>query len=133
VLGLYNSLGRLPTHVRRALLRLPGGRLALLDPRLRSADVGVGRKHSWFMDQYRHPHESRHSFGEVLRWFDACGLEFVGSIPRSRAFEALRHDEPLFEPRPRGSILDRALVQLGMLLGGGREGGLFVMIGRKPA
>jgi len=131
VVGLYNSLGRFPTLIRRALVRIGGERLAALDPRMRSADIGATRKRSWFMDQYRHPHESRHSFAEVLRWFEACGLAFVGSIPRSRPFEPFRADQQLFEPSPRGSAFELRLVELGMLCRGGREGGLFVVIGRK--
>jgi len=59
---------------------------------------------AWFEDQYNHPHESAHDFSEVLSWFDQAGITFVDSIPRSR---------------------------LQLLLTGGREGGLFIMIGRK--
>ncbi len=131
VVGLYNALGRLPTLWRRALMRIGGERLAILDPRLRSATVGETRKRSWFMDQYRHPHESRHSFSEVLRWFDAGGLDFLGSIPPSRVFEPFRSERPLLEPSSPGSAAERRLVELGMLLKGGQDGGLFVMIGSK--
>jgi 2-polyprenyl-3-methyl-5-hydroxy-6-metoxy-1,4-benzoquinol methylase len=133
VIGLYNSLGRLPTLIRRALMRIGGERLAVLDPRLRSAEVGATQKRSWLMDQYRHPHESRHSFAEVLRWFEAAGLELVGSLPSTRPFEPFDPDRPLFEPPAPPSALELRLVELGMLLRGGREGGLFVTIGRKAA
>jgi hypothetical protein len=133
VIGLYNSLGRLPILLRRALMRIGGERLAVLDPRLRSAEVGSAQKRSWLMDQYRHPHESRHSFAEVLRWFEAVGLEFVGSLPGPRPFESFDPDRRLFEPTAKPSALEARLVEVGMLCRGGREGGLFVTIGRKPA
>lgn len=39
--------------------------------------------------------------------------------------------ERLFEKSPQGGRVDHFLVQLGMLLRGGREGGFFVMLGRR--
>ncbi len=131
IVGLYNTYGRLPTDLRRVVFRLTGDRLRFLDPRWRAASVGERRKHSWFMDQYKHPHESKHTIGEVLGWFDACGFEFTSAVPKLTALASFSPSEKLFAPSPRGSALDRFLVQLGMLLGGGREGGLFIMIGRK--
>jgi hypothetical protein len=40
-----------------------------------------GRWQAWFFDQYRHPHETRHSINEVLGWFDTAGVDFLSSIP----------------------------------------------------
>ena len=119
----------LPTDFRRLLFRLSKDRLKVLDPRWRSSTVSEQRKQAWFLDQYRNPHESKHTLGEVLGWFDACGLEFIHGIPKPKALEAFSAHEQLFEPDPRGSALDHLIVQLGMLLGGGREGGLFMTIG----
>lgn len=131
IIGLYNRYGRIPTDLRRFVFRLTQGRLQFLDPRLRRADVGDRRKHTWFMDQYRNPHESKHTIGEVLRWFDETGFEFVNGIPKPLAFAKMTPEEPLFEKNPRGTGLDHTLVELGGLLSGGREGGFFVMIGRQ--
>ena len=66
VVGLYNSLGRLPTDLRRALFRLTGNRLQSLDPRLRGGGLGDARRRSWFRDQYQHPHETKHSIGKAI-------------------------------------------------------------------
>ncbi len=131
IVGLYNTWGRWPTDLRRKLFRLSGGRLHFLDPHLRNPAVGPRRKHSWLMDQYYHPHESKHSMGEVIGWFAEHGFDFVHSLPSSRPFQSFSSSESLFALRPPGTPLDRFMVQLGMLLSGGREGGLFVMIGRK--
>jgi SAM-dependent methyltransferase len=131
IVGLYNRYARLATDARRLIFRLTGDRLSFLDPRLRRGSLSAGRRRAWFMDQYKHPHESKHSFDEVLGWFDASGVEFVASIPRCLPTEKFSPDERLFAPRSRGTALDRFLVQLGMLLTGGREGGFFTMIGRK--
>ncbi|HLI64213.1 MAG TPA: class I SAM-dependent methyltransferase [Terriglobales bacterium] len=128
-IGLYNVLGRLPTDARRLLLRMLGDRFAILDPRLRSPELNAARRRAWFLDQYKNPHESKHSFGEVLGWFDTAGFEFMSSIPASDG-AAVDSAYRLFEAHPRGSALDRLAVQLRMLLEGGKDGGLFVMIGR---
>ncbi len=128
--GLYNSLARIPTDARRLLFNLMGDRLAFLDRRLRTPGLNAARRRAWFLDQYKNPHESKHTFCEVLRWFDSAGFEFVSSIPRTDG-AAVTSAHRLFEPHPRGTTLDRLAVQLRMLLGGGQDGGLFVMIGRK--
>jgi len=131
IIGLYNTYARLTTDARRLVFRLTGDRLTFLDPRLRRVALNAGRRKAWFMDQYKHPHESKHTFDEVLRWFDEAGVEFVASIPRCVATERFSPTERLLASRERGSSFDRLVVQLGMLLSGGREGGFFTMIGRK--
>jgi hypothetical protein len=67
---------------------------------------------------------------EVLRWFDSAGVEFVSSVP---AIGDARVDTRwrLFKRHPAGTAFDRFSVELGMLLSGGTDGGLFIMIGRK--
>jgi hypothetical protein len=82
------------------------------------------------MDQYKHPHETRHSIDEVLAWFADTGFEFTASIPTIGDTE-FSADRPLFEPQPAGKRRDRLSSELEMLLSGGVDGGLFVMIGRK--
>ena len=39
----------------------------------------------------------------------------------------------LFEPQPRGTALDHFVVQATQVLAGQKEGGFFIMIGRKPS
>ena len=34
------------------------------------------------MDQYKHPCESKHSYDEVLGWFESNGFDFLFSIPK---------------------------------------------------
>jgi len=131
LVGVYNRLGRLATDLRRAVFRLTGDRLTFLDPHLRRPTLNPARWRAWFRDQYKHPHESKHWIGEVLDWFDQADVEFLNSIPNCVAGASLSPREELFAANPRGTPLDRLLVQLGMLLSGGREGGFFIMIGRK--
>jgi hypothetical protein len=104
--------------------------MAALDSRLRGNALNTGRWAAWFRDQYKHPHESKHSMDEVLRWFKDGGVEFVSSIPSIGDVE-FREDEPLFAPHRTGTRLARVSSELEMLVSGGKDGGLFIMIGKK--
>jgi SAM-dependent methyltransferase len=128
--GLYNSYARLPTLWRRKLFERFGQTAYVLDSRLRQAGANEARMRAWFMDQYKHPHESKHSMDEVLRWFSENGIEFLCGIPQPNGTEFSRQDR-LFERHEPGTSLDRFLTQLWTLLAGGKDGGLFIMIGRK--
>jgi len=130
LIGLYNSYARLPTLWRRWAFEQFGPTLYFLDPRLTSARMNEGRWRAWFRDQYRHPHETRHSIDEVLGWFDTSAVDFLSSVPAADG-SSFTNTTRLFEPHSRGTITVRAATQLQMLLTGGRDGGLFVMIGRK--
>jgi SAM-dependent methyltransferase len=129
VIGLYNWLGRLPTLWLRSLVRTFGDFAALLDGRMRR-EQDRGRRQAWLMDQYKHPHETKHSIDEVLDWFDQAGFDFMSCIPTIGDTE-FTEDMQLFEPHPRGSYLDRLSTELELLLSGGVDGGLYIMIGRR--
>lgn len=131
LVGLYNTYARLTTDLRRLVFRVTRDRFRFLDSRLMDTSLNEARKRAWFRDQYKHPHESKHSLGEVLRWFDETGVEFINSIPKCTPTQTFARKEELFVENPRGTRLDHFAVQLGMLLHGGREGGFFIMIGRK--
>ena len=130
VIGLYNRYGRLATNARRAIFRATGNRAKWLDPYLREG-IGREKQRAWFADQYQHPHESTHTFGEVLDWFDAAGLRFVRSVP---SFSPDNTEEPqgLFAPETRGSKTARAWAQTKQIVTGSREGGFYIMIGQRP-
>src|SRR5712691_3373274 len=130
VIGLYNWLGRLPTLWRRRLIEIFGDRMATLDHRLRGDRLNTGRWEAWFRDQYRHPHESKHSMDEVLGWFKRNRVEFLCSIPSIGDVE-FDENEPIFAAHPSGTGLDRLSTEIEMLLSGGTDGGLYIMIGRK--
>lgn len=130
IVGLYNRLGRLPTLWRRRAMELFGKRPMLLDARLRGGDLNRGRWAAWFRDQYQHPHESRHSITEVLRWFEAADVEFRSSAP-SVGDTKFTADFRLFDRHSAGTRIERVATEMEMLLSGGTDGGLFIMIGRK--
>jgi SAM-dependent methyltransferase len=131
VVGLYNSYSRSLHYARRSFFRWTGVTGRLLDPHFK--DTGSdGRKKAWFQDQYCHPHETSHTMDEVLDWMKADGFEFVNSIPRVSPGLAISERESLFEPQDPGTAASRVASQLASLANGYREGGFFVMIGRKP-
>lgn len=131
LVGLYNSYGRITTDIRRIIFKIFNDHFKYLDPRLRGKDIGELKKFTWFMDQYKNPHESKHTIGEVLGWFDQTGCDFVNSIPKLKVFEAFSENERLFKTDPRGNWLSHFLVQTHLLFTGSREGGFFLMIGRR--
>jgi carbamoyltransferase len=134
IIGLYNKYGRLFTDLRRQLFRLTGGGAKWIDPVLRQAGLSEDKRRAWFADQYRHPHESKHSFGEVLEWFRENDVEFVRGVPALRPDDDGLAGESLFEPQPAGSAFEHFLVQATEIVAPGqREGGFFIMIGRKRA
>ena len=81
------------------------------------------------MDQYKHPQESKHSISEVLDWFEQAGISFVSSIPKIRG--KFEEDENLFAKQEPGEAVERFTRELELLLSGGKDGGMFIMIGKK--
>jgi carbamoyltransferase len=131
VIGLYNRFGRLMTDLRRRIFRLTGNRAKWIDPILRGGR-GAAQAGAWFADQYCHPHESKHTIDEVLTWFDDNQVEFIRGIPSVLPSSPILSSINLFEPESRGTALEHYLVQAREVVTGNREGGFFLMIGRKP-
>lgn len=130
IIGLYNKIGRLSTDFKRFLFRVSADRLRFLDSHMRDKRYNADRKRAWFYDQYKHPHESKHTYSEVIDWFEGNGFEFLFSIPKIEA-GAFRNDEQLFEKHDKGTKFSRFCTELEMALQGGVDGALFIMIGRK--
>lgn len=131
IVGLYNKYGRITTDIRRIIFNISGNRFKFLDSRLRNKDIGKLKRLTWFKDQYKNPHESKHTFGEVLSWFDKTGFDFVNSIPKLKALSFFTEKERLFKVNPRGNWFDHFIVQTGLAFTGSKEGGFFVMIGKR--
>jgi carbamoyltransferase len=131
VIGLYNTWGRLLLDSRRVIFNITGGRFKWIDPYMRKTKMSAGKQDAWFHDQYLHPHESKHTMGEVLNWFDDQGFDFVNAVPKLRPWDPFSNNEKLFVSAERGTVLDRALSQAKMIFTGNQEGGFYIMIGRK--
>lgn len=132
LIGLYNRYARIPSMVRHRIFRRTGRRFEWLDFVLRHGR-DEAKKHIWFVDQYANPHETVHTVDEVMQWFAANGIACLGVVPRLTPGAPLAPADRLFEPVPMGTPLGRVLGQLAWMFTIGREGGLFVMIGRRGA
>ena len=128
VVGVYNAFARLPSRVRRLLVRLSGFRRVPFDPVLSERRHDEARRTAWLRDQYRHPEEHRHTLAEVQRWFAENGVEYLRTYP-----SAVLNDETddLFTRAADNWQLEGWLAQLGWMRTLGREGGLFFTIGRR--
>ena len=133
LIGLYHKYGRIATDIRRFIFRVTKDRMRFLDGRLVNQRISATKRHAWFMDQYKNPHESKHTISEVLHWLDEAGLRFVKSIPKTIAFSPWSSTEPLFERDAVGNWLERRLIEASMTLTGAHEGGFFIVIAQKPA
>ena len=131
LIGLYHKYGRLFTDLRRFIFKISKNKFKALDSRLLDNELSQTRRQTWFADQYQNPHESKHTIGEVLNWFQKTGFTFVKSIPKSVPGTALTADERLFAPERPGNALERFLVEFPMTFTGAKEGGFFVVIGKK--
>jgi SAM-dependent methyltransferase len=131
MVGLYHRYGRLITDFRRQVFRMTRDRFTFLDPNLRKGGFAPAKRRAWFMDQYKHPHESKHTIGEVIGWLRKIGFRFVTSVPRTKPFQPFGDADSLFQPEAPGSALERLMVELGMTLRGSREGGFFVVTARR--
>lgn len=130
VVGVYNAYARLPHRLRRAVARLGGFRWIPLDPVLRDRRAEPARRLAWLRDQYRHPEEHRHTLAEVQRWFRRGGVAYVRTYPSTITAEAPLEGGALFAPAEDDWGLENVLHQLSWAWTLGREGGLFVVIGR---
>ena len=135
VLGLYNAVGRRRTILRRFLFNsLGAGKMARnlvsqMDPVIRELDSS-NKINAWFQDQYQHPVESTHRLGEILKWFLDSDIEYLSSIPAADASEI--DISKLFVRNGVGNPLTRFVSELSMISNNsGKEGGLFITIGRK--
>ena len=131
VIGLYHTYGRLITDTRRMIFNLSGNHFKWLDPNLKNLKVNKKKKMSWFNDQYKNPHESKHTIGEVLRWFKETGFEFMYGIPNPVFSQQFSGNDAMFRKHQPGNIMDHFLVQFKMIFEGSRQGGFFIMIGKK--
>ena len=131
IIGLYNKYGRIITDIRRFLFNVTGDNFKFLDPRLRNKDMGESKRMAWFKDQYKHPHESKHTIGEVIKWLDLNNFEFVNAIPKMKPFSPVTINEKLFQFRSKGNFIDHFIVQISSMVNGYKEGGLFIIIGKK--
>jgi 2-polyprenyl-3-methyl-5-hydroxy-6-metoxy-1,4-benzoquinol methylase len=138
VIGLYNRYGRLMLLVRRRIVKL----LSLFDANAKNRAIkkqlveledDEAKRHTWFADQYEHPHESTHTVGETLGWFETHGIDYVSSFPKIEPLGSA--PKRMFTPRKvarwRSTGLAHLLTQLVWIITQNAGGGYYVIVGRK--
>jgi hypothetical protein len=70
---------------------------------------------------------------ETIRWFEEDGSEVIRPVPGTIAFQSFDPKTPFFRKERQGNAFERTLVELGMVRSGSREGGSFIVIGRRRA
>jgi 2-polyprenyl-3-methyl-5-hydroxy-6-metoxy-1,4-benzoquinol methylase len=127
IIGLYNSYARILTWLRSKLVGVVGNRI---DYVVRNRIQDERKADIWIQDQYYNPHETWHSIGEVLGWFEEEGIEFLNCYPRILGSSGEDDMDFCSESDP-GTPYQRAVTQLSWLGSIAREGSLFDLIGRR--
>ena len=127
VIGLYHRYGRIIQKIRQSLIKIFGDSFKFLDKRFREK-ISDKKKYAWFLDQYKNPSETTHTYLEVLNWFKVENIEFLSSIP----FD-FNPENKLFQKKEAKNRFEIFLneISLAFNLRQIDEGGFFVMIGKK--
>ena len=127
VIGLYHRYGRIIQKIRQSLIKNFGDSFKFLDKRFREK-ISNKKKYAWFLDQYKNPSETTHTYLEVLNWFKVENIEFLSSIP----FD-FNPENKLFQKREAKNRFEIFLneISLAFNLRQISEGGFLVMIGKK--
>lgn len=141
-IGLYNKYGRLGLNIRQFLAKTIFKNNNVVKDYFIKMQIGnvedKERARGWWNDQYLHPHESVHTIGEVLKWFDENGIEYCGTAPKTYfvhpdfvRFNGLWGGGFHSDKRDRPGKLERILTQLQWIFSTDREGGYWITFGRK--
>ena len=133
IIGVYNKIGRLRTNFRQVIYKILNKSnfskkiISILDPYLRR-NLSEEKRRAWFLDQYDHPLERKHSIDEVINWFEDNSFSYLGSIPSpSLEFKNISQMDG-----DKGSFINRIFAQIAMLFSNlGGEGGLCIVVGKK--
>ena len=131
MLGFYETWGRAFHCARRALSKVRGRPIRMLDPILRRRDLSDEKKRIWIDDQYYHPLEHIMPMPGVLKTLEGLGFEWVRSVPpvpqdgRGGMFDAT--DKP--------GALGRTALRTGWMLAGlnDPDAGLVALVARRKS
>jgi SAM-dependent methyltransferase len=130
IIGLYHKYGRIVTDIRRIINNATKDKFKFFDRRAVDKSISTAKSTAWFLDQYKNPHESKHTVEEVLGWLREARFTFINSIPSTVPFHGLHELDRLFTPHKLGNRLERFMVNIDMILRGIHEGGFFIVIAR---
>ena len=127
IIGLYHKYGRLVQNIRQKLIKIFGEKIKFIDKRF-SENLSDKKKYAWFKDQYKNPYETKHSYHEVINWFNENNIDFINSIPFN--FDI---NDNIFNKKTVLNKFDISLKEFALMFDLRQiyEGGFFVMIGTK--
>jgi len=132
LIGLYHKYGRLSNDIRRLLFNV-SEHFNFIKPRWRNKNLEKTKQAIWFRDQYRNPHESKHTIKEALNWFEQKGFQFVKSLPKTGLFGGISENEKLFKPESPENLFKLFWLEKAMMFKAAKDGGLFIIIGQKKS
>lgn len=127
IIGLYHKYGRKIQQIRQMFFPLLKENLKYFDKRFKE-NISDKKKYAWFLDQYNNPHETVHTYKEVLTWFKEENIEFINSLPFD--FDVSKR---LLIRTPERYGVKLLLNEMSLILDSRQiyEGGFFIMIGKK--
>ena len=128
VVGVYNAVARVPLRLRRVVARLTRFRIVPFDPVLRDRRHEPARREAWLRDQYQHPEEHRHTVAEIKHWFTDNDVEYLRTFPSTVLDD---ESDDLFARTVDDWAPEEWIAQVGWIWTLGREGGLFMTVGRR--
>ncbi len=129
MVGLYNRYARVATWLRSKLIGVLGPNIDFV---VRTRISDQRKADTWIKDQYYNPHETWHSVGEVLTWFEENNVEYLNCSPPILDTDG-ETTRSLFTATHPGNAYQRVVTQLFWLGTIAREGALFDLVGRKIA
>jgi len=140
VIGLYNRFGRIPLKIRIMMAKTIFKNNNSIKDWFISMQIGEiedkERARGWWNDQYKHPHETSHTIGEVLRWFKKNNILYYQTVPTTKLVDSTNLEiagvwNNIDEPYP--NIFMRAYKQLTWVWKTHHEGGYWLTFGRNIA
>jgi SAM-dependent methyltransferase len=128
IVGVYNTVARLPHRLRRSIARTTHFRVVPFDSVLRERRHDPDRREAWLRDQYQHPVEHSCTIAEVKKWFTDNEVDYLRSFPSPVLDD---ESEDLFAPVVDDWSIERWIAQVGWMWTLGGEGGLFFAIGAR--
>lgn len=137
-IGLYNSFGRIPLKIRKTLAKTIFKNNDTVKDMFIKMQIGTvqdkERTRGWWNDQYEHPHETTHTVGEILRWFQNNNIAYCGAVPSLIPFDKADLDikgvwNDIDATHPYMPI--RMYKQLSWIIKTHHEGGYWIMFGKK--
>jgi len=127
LLGIYESIARIPHRMRRGLARARGKPLAILDPVLRRRDLDALKKSTWIADQYLHPLEHILPFPRMLELLESQGFDWLRSVPPATS------SGTIFEstPRPGSAQLFARRLEWALRCLSDQDAGLVCLVARR--